>query len=175
MDNHTATIANPEAPPGSVERLITDEHVGIRGHLAHMRQVAADLPKLDEAAVRERASAVLGFLTGTLLPHAASEEASFYPAIDRLLGAGATRTMTLDHEAIVSLVRQLASAVGGDTFGVDRAEAQRLLFVLEGLITTHLWKEDAAYVPLLARLAPAPYTELHARVATHAAHHEHGH
>jgi len=170
-------MATPvDTPPGvtvasgSVEQLIVDEHATIRTHLSHLRDLARDLPTGDEISARQRVGAVLDFLSGGLLPHAAAEEAVLYPAIDGLVGTGATKTMTLDHEAISSLVTELDTAVRGHLGAEQRAEAQRLLLVLEGLVCTHLWKEDVAYVPLLGQLDPAAYAALHASIAAHIGH-----
>ena len=124
-------MATPvDTPPGvtvasgSVEQLIVDEHATIRTHLSHLRDLARDLPTGDEISARQRVGAVLDFLSGGLLPHAAEQ----------------------------------------------RAEAQRLLLVLEGLVCTHLWKEDVAYLPLLAQLDPAAYAALRASIAAHVGH-----
>ncbi len=175
MDSPSAAPSVPNATPGSVEQLISDEHFAIRAHLTELRELATVFPELDQRAAGRRAEAVLDFLTNGLLPHAAAEEASLYPVIDRLVGAGATRTMALDHEAMAGLIAQLGVATNGDVGPSARVEAQRLLFVLEALLTTHLWKEDTAYVPLLARLDSHAYTALHAEVAGHTAHREHTH
>lgn len=166
----TAVVAS-----GSVEQLITDEHREIRAHLAHLREFASALPALDVSTAHERAAAILDFLTTGLLPHAAVEEASLYPAIDALIGAGATRTMSLDHEAIRDMIAELSTAVSGRLDPTARAQAERLLLLLDGLVTVHLWKEDTAYVPLLAQLDSAAYMALHAAVAAHVGEHEHGH
>ena len=164
-----------DAASGSVEQLITDEHAEIRAHLAHLREFASALPALDEATAHQRATAILDFLTTGLLPHAAIEEASLYPAIDTLIGAGATRTMCLDHQAITDMIAELSTVVNGQLEPAARAEAERLLLVLDGFVTTHLWKEDTAYVPLLAQLDSAAYTALHAAIAAHVGDHDHGH
>ena len=175
MDTPKAAPPALAATPGSVEQLITDEHFAIRAHLTDLRELATVLPELDQGAAHEGAGAVLDFLNNELLPHAAAEEASLYPAIDRLVGAGTTQTMTLDHQAIASMIEQLGTAVSADAGPASRADMQRLLFVLEAFVVTHLWKEDTAYVPLLARLDSHAYTALHAEVAGHTAHREHTH
>jgi iron-sulfur cluster repair protein YtfE (RIC family) len=175
MTTPVGTAPAVTVPLGSVEQLIEDEHTAIRGHLSHLRGLARDLPTLAEITARQRVGAVLDFLSGGLLPHAAAEEAVLYPAIDGLLGTGATNTMTLDHEAISSLVTELDTAVRGHLGPEQRAETQRLLLVLEGLVSTHLWKEEAAYVPLLAQLDPAAYTALHASIAAHVGDQGHAH
>ncbi len=175
MDSPNAAPSAPAATPGSVEQLITDEHFAIRAHLTDLRELATVIPELDQRAASGRAGVVLDFLNNELLPHAAVEEASIYPAIDRLVGAGATQTMTLDHRAIAGIIAQLGLAANGDVEPGARFEAQRLLFVLEAVLTTHLWKEDTTYVPLLARLDSHAYTVLHAEVAGHTAHREHAH
>jgi DUF438 domain-containing protein len=170
-----STPSVTDAASGSVEQMITDEHAEIRAHLAHLGELASALAALDEATAHERAAAILDFLSNGLLPHATLEEASLYPAIDTLIGAGATRTMCLDHQAIRDMIAELSTVVIGQLEPTVRARAQRLLLVLEGLVTIHLWKEDVAYVPLLAQLDSAAYTALHTAIAAHAGHHEHGH
>ncbi|MEO8899317.1 MAG: hemerythrin domain-containing protein [Candidatus Dormibacter sp.] len=173
MDSKDVTSST--AASGTVEQLIACEHAAIRAHLAYLREFAVILPALDEATTSSRTAAILDFLTTGLLPHAATEEAVLYPAIETLIGAGSTRTMTLDHAAITDLVTELATVVSGHQDPAARAEAQRLLLVLDGLVSTHLWKEDTVYVPLLAGLDPAAYTALHAGIAAHAGHQVHGH
>ncbi|MGH7721207.1 MAG: hemerythrin domain-containing protein [Candidatus Dormibacteria bacterium] len=162
-----------EAAPGSIEGRIAEEHAAIGGHLAHLRDLATGLEDLDETAARQRTAAVLDFLTHELLPHADAEEASLYPAIESVLGAGATRTMSLDHRVIAGLTRELGVTGRSELGAKERAEAHRLLLVLEALIAAHLWKEDTAYVPLLALLDPTAYARLHADLAAHPAHQRH--
>jgi iron-sulfur cluster repair protein YtfE (RIC family) len=169
MDSPSAAPSVPKAAAGSVEQLIGDEHFAIRAHLTELRELATVFLELDRRDASRRAEAVLDFFTNELLPHAAAEEGSLYPMIDRLVGAGATLTMALDHEAIADVIAQLGVAANGDVDPSARGEVQRLLFVLEALLTTHLWKEDTAYVPLLAGPDSHAYTALHAEVAGHTA------
>lgn len=65
--------------------------------------------------------------------------------------------MTLDHEAVTDMVTELATVVNRHLHPVTRADTERLLLGLDGLATPHLWKEDTAYVPLLAQLESAAY------------------
>ena len=62
------------------------EHEELLEHIEHLARAARDIPRLSEeerAALRER---VLGFLRGTLLPHAKAEEEILYPEWSNLVG-----------------------------------------------------------------------------------------
>ena len=157
---------------GNTRKLVDQLSWDYRDKLADLTGEIANLRR-ELGEVSQRASRMDA--VSSPAPHAAAEEASLYPAIDRLVGAGTTQTMTLDHQAIADVIAQLGVAANGDIQPGARVEAQRLLFVLEALLTTHLWKEDTAYVPLLARLDFHAYTALHAEVAEHMAHREHTH
>ena len=84
MTTPVGTAPAVTVPLGSVEQLIEDEHTAIRGHLSHLRGLARDLPTLDEITARQRVGAVLDFLSGGLLPHAAAEEAAYVPLLAQL-------------------------------------------------------------------------------------------
>ncbi|MGI0130263.1 MAG: hemerythrin domain-containing protein [Thermoplasmata archaeon] len=162
-------------PPGSVERLIAEEHAEIRVHLGYLRRLALTFPRLNASTALVHGGAVLDFLRQGLLPHAAAEEATLYPAIDSLIGVDAARIMGLDHAVIADLADELTRAAGENLTTQDRTEAQRLLFVLEAFIRTHLWKEETVFAPLVAQLNPAAYAALHTSIVAHGCGHGHGH
>ena len=84
------------------------EHEELLAHIDHIGLAARELPGLDPAERRQVIDRVLGFLSGTLLPHAKAEEDVLYPDWARLVGfADAAVTMVHDHEAIVARVERL--------------------------------------------------------------------
>ena len=119
------------------------EHEELLEHIEHLAQAAREIPRLSEEereALRER---ILGFLRGTLIPHAKAEEEILYPAWADLVGfAGAAVPMVHDHEAIVARTERLAEADVGD---VD--ELQELLYGLHALISVHFRKEEDLQLP----------------------------
>ena len=119
------------------------EHEELLEHIEHLGLAAREMPQLSEeerAAVRER---ILGFLRGTLLPHAKAEEEVLYPEWAQLVGyAGAAAPMVHDHEAIVARVERLEAA---DVADVDTL--QELLYGLYALISVHFRKEEDLQLP----------------------------
>ena len=119
------------------------EHEELLEHIEHLAQAARDVPRLSEAergALRER---VLGFLRGTLLPHAKAEEEILYPEWAKLVGyAEAAMPMVHDHEAIVAGVERLEEA---DVSDVDTLQQQ--LYALHALISVHFRKEEDLQLP----------------------------
>jgi len=114
------------------------EHDELREHIEHLALAAREMPRLsaqERAALRDR---VLGFLEGTLVPHARAEEEILYPEWARLVGfADAAVPMVHDHEAIVARVERLKTA---DVTDVDAL--QELLYGLYALISVHFRKEE---------------------------------
>lgn len=128
---------------------VREGHFRLRNEVDHIRSAAQELPTLSPEERRLIVARILDYLRGTLLPHAADEERSLYPAVGEILGnAEATRTMTHDHLAIRARVVELAATDEND---LDRL--QELLYGLYALITVHFWKEDQLYLPLLERPA----------------------
>jgi hemerythrin HHE cation binding domain-containing protein len=119
------------------------EHEELIEHIAHLAVAAREMPDLSEderAAVRER---ILGFLRGTLLPHARAEEEILYPEWAKLVGfADAAVPMVHDHEAIVARVELLEAA---DLSDVDAL--QEHLYGLYALISVHFRKEEDLQLP----------------------------
>ena len=119
------------------------EHEELLEHIEHLAQAARDIPRLSEAeraALRER---ILGFLRGTLLPHAKAEEEVLYPEWANLVGyADAAVPMVHDHEAIVARVERLEEADVGD---IDTLQQQ--LYALHALISVHFRKEEDLQLP----------------------------
>jgi iron-sulfur cluster repair protein YtfE (RIC family) len=146
-----------------------DEHAALLEHVEHLREIARRLPGMDRA---ERAGAmqrVLGFLRGTLIPHAEAEERILYPAVASLLGSPeATATMVSDHRAIVSRIDALEAAEPED---VDRL--QELLYGLYALLIVHFHKEEDDYLPLLEARPSEEIAAIFEQMGEHGHHHAH--
>ncbi len=163
--------ADEDAP--DVAALILAEHSGLFPHLTDLGSLAADSAKLDDHSLHARLQEVLGFLRDGLLPHAAEEERSVYPAAEQMLRAvgGATRTMSTDHRFIGQMVEELEGIEKGSLSETERERVRRLLYGLQALLEVHFTKENEVYVPLLNRLSAAERRALHARLSGG----EHGH
>lgn len=160
-----------------VADLIREEHGQLFPHLSHLGQLAAESSSLPEPELRNRLGKIVGFLRDSLLPHAAEEEVSVYPAVEKVLRAigGATQTMSIDHRFIGQMVNQLAGIAAGALSEPEREKARSLLYGLQALLEVHFTKEDEAYVPLLGRLSPPERRELYERLAGGDHHHHHHH
>ena len=120
-----------------------DEHEQLLEHIEHVRQAAREMPRLSEVERDDLRKRILGFLRGTLLPHAKAEEEILYPAWAELIGfADAAVPMVHDHEAIVARVERLE---GVDASDLDTL--QELLYGLYALISVHFRKEEDLQLP----------------------------
>ena len=146
------------------------EHEQLLEHIEHLAQAAREMPRLSEqerAALRDR---ILGFLRGTLIPHAKAEEEVLYPEWSKLLGfADAAAPMIHDHEAIVACVDELARV---DVRDVDAL--QELLYGLYALIGVHFRKEEDLQLPAFDAAPPEVTEAVIARMEPRTGH-DHGH
>jgi quercetin dioxygenase-like cupin family protein/hemerythrin-like domain-containing protein len=174
----TEREAWPEAVAASagVTQAIHAEHQELLPHLDHLTALADEVTALEPAALHERLEGVIGFLRDVLLPHAGAEDEALYPVVDRLLRAlgGTTRTMSLDHRAIASMIDDLTALAGAEPTERTRRDAQRVLDGLDALVRVHFEKEEEAYVPLLDRLPAEEADELERALAATPGH-EHVH
>ena len=126
------------------------EHVQLLEHIEHLAESARELPRLSDEerdALRER---ILGFLRGTLLPHAQAEEEVLYPEWAKLVGfADAAAPMIHDHEAIVARIERLERTDVDDVVSL-----QELLYALYALISVHFHKEEDLQLPAFDAAPP---------------------
>ena len=119
------------------------EHEELHEHIEHLASAAREMPRLSDEerdALRKR---ILGFLRGTLVPHAQAEEEILYPEWAKLVGfADAAVPMVHDHEAIVARIDSLERA---DIADVDTL--QELLYGLYALVSVHFRKEEDLQLP----------------------------
>ena len=86
--------------------------------------------------------AVLAFLDTELLPHAAAEERSIYPAGDRGVTAMLVQAMLAEH-------RNLIAHVAGLRESADAIEAVGSATAVQALFESHLSKENDLLLPAL--------------------------
>ncbi len=174
---HSETAWPADAPAPDVAALILDEHGALLPHLDELGGLAADSASLPEGELRTRLGEVLEFLRDGLLPHAAEEERSVYPAAEQILRAagGATRTMSIDHRFIGEMVEALEGVSRGPLSDSEREHARRLLYGLKAVLEVHFRKENEAYLPLLSRLSPVERRQLHAHLMGEGPGHHHHH
>lgn len=120
-----------------------DEHRELIEHIEHLAEAARQMPQLTSEERETLRDRILGFLRGTLIPHATAEERVLYPEWARLVGfADAAVPMVHDHEAIVARVKRL------ETVDVEQVDIlQELLYELHALISVHFAKEEDIQLP----------------------------
>jgi iron-sulfur cluster repair protein YtfE (RIC family) len=146
------------------------EHEQLLEHIEHIAESAREMPRLSDEERDALRGRILGFLRGTLIPHAAAEEAVLYPEWAKLVGfADAAAPMIHDHEAIVARIERLEGADIGDLDAL-----QELLYGLHALISVHFRKEEDLQLPAFDA-APREVTEtVLKRMETETGHsHEH--
>ena len=124
-------------------------------------QLAERVSAISAAAAtgQPHAAAVAGliaYLGGEILPHAAAEEATIYPAAAELDGlAGTVSEMTAEHKVLSEAAGQLAEMP-------TAADAARLAEEIAGLFARHVAKENDVLLPALLA---SPRTDLPALLA----------
>jgi len=126
-------------------------------------EVEAGIAELDAARLVELLDGLTGFLSGDLLPHAAGEEKTLYPALDPIIRehGSPTATMLVDHEYIGNYSRQItetARALRSADQHTRKDLARKLarqLIQLQGLFDVHLAKEERVYLPLIEQAISA--------------------
>jgi len=138
---------------------LRDVHRELLPHVAHVRQLGDMAGRAPAAELRARLDAVVEFLRRQVVPHAQAEEAVLYPAVDRLIGDGATATMARDHAEVAHMALELAALRdAAPDRALDDAELvalRRLAYGLSAVLTLHFAKEDEIYLPLLERALSA--------------------
>jgi uncharacterized protein (DUF2249 family) len=136
------------------------------GFRHHHRQLSQEMARhaaaLTEGKAEGDSEAFIRFLRHELLPHAAGEERSLYPAVEPLLKAHGmvTATMRVDHRAIERYIQSLEGVAARlkSTGKTSRAQARRdlarVVWQLQALFEVHLEKEEQVYLPLLEQYLP---------------------
>jgi len=126
------------------------EHAELHAHIEHIGQAAREVRNLERSEREVLVGKIVGFLTGTLVPHARAEEEVLYPEWAKLVGFDdAAVPMVHDHEAIVARVERLEQT------DVDEIDAlQELLYGLYALIGVHFRKEEDIQLPAFDAAPP---------------------
>lgn len=146
------------------------EHRELLPHLLALDTAANDAARWDRDAAVGAVGAIVGFLRGHLVPHAAAEEAVLYPAVEEAMAApGATATMRADHVEIVARIDRLAdTAATVEQRWPDADLARDIAHQLVGLsaiLDLHFRKEEEVLLPVLdASLDANGAAELFARM-----------
>ena len=120
----------------------------IRAHHAELQDALRDRVVLLRDVVKAgqvlgpAKRAVLAFLDTELLPHAAAEERSIYPAGDRGVTAMLVQAMLAEH-------RNLIAHVAGLRESADAIEAVGSATAIQALFESHLSKENDLLLPAL--------------------------
>ena len=126
------------------------EHAELHAHIEHVGQAAREVAHLERSEREVLVGRIVGFLTGTLVPHARAEEEVLYPEWAKLVGFDdAAVPMVHDHEAIVARVERLERT---DVDDVDTL--QELLYGLYALISVHFRKEEDIQLPAFDAAPP---------------------
>ncbi len=154
-------------PAPDLAATIRGEHRGLHARVGEIHTLAELVRTLAPEPAREQLMALTTFLRNELLGHAAEEERSIYPAVERLLQAvgGATETMKIDHRRLAELTSELEQIAQSSLDEEWRTPLRQRLHSLAALLEVHLRKEEEVYLPLLQRLAPEEQSWLHRHLA----------
>jgi iron-sulfur cluster repair protein YtfE (RIC family) len=133
---------------------LREEHRRLVAQLSCLQTAADALGTAPLACLREKIGHAYLFILQDLLPHAQAEEQVLYPAVGRLLGAGAaTETMTRDHLEVLQLTKELETLwlhlFYAPVTVADEQALRRVLYGLSAILSLHLVKEEELYLPLL--------------------------
>ncbi|HEY7983149.1 MAG TPA: hemerythrin domain-containing protein [Ktedonobacterales bacterium] len=128
-------------------------------HQELAERLAAQAAALGGGPAAGDPEALVAFLEGELLPHAAGEEQHLYPVVDPLVAQHGhpTATMSVDHEYIGGYVSEIATITRALRTSDAAQQAAlwprllRLVTQLDAVFTVHLAKEERIYLPLLDR------------------------
>ena len=153
MSNTTKQDAGPARPmPHEIEEMVA-HHAGMNAELGQMVRALQTVVASGQPFTHERA-AISTFATLELVPHALAEEDVIYRAGARLAPfAPLVAGMIMEHEALVGLAGDLASA----TDGVQAASTAAALFAL---FKAHVRKENDLLLPGLMEAGTDPSTLL---------------
>ena len=142
------------------------EHEELHSHIEHVKQAAREVARVERDEREALLDRIIGFLRGTLVPHAKAEEEVLYPEWAKLVGFDdAAVPMVHDHEAIVARIERLEHAHIAD---IDTL--QELLYGLYALISVHFRKEEDIQLPAFDAAPPELTRDVLARMEVLAGH-----
>jgi len=133
---------------------LRDEHKELFPHIETLKLAGLSIHGTLNQASLDLINESYEFLTTHLLPHAQAEEATLYPAVQKVMGTPyGTATMSRDHVEVERLTQELAALrdqVSTSEIGAKQAnELKRVLYGLYTLVKVHFAKEEEVYLPLL--------------------------
>jgi hemerythrin-like domain-containing protein len=138
---------------------LREEHAAFDDHLTAMRRAATTIVTDDGADPRPLADAALDFLVYAVQPHAAAEDETFYPIVERAFGStGTTALLLADHRTIDRLTEELHELARQLPHSIDRmvrVQMSGLLVEIDTSLRQHLAKEELVVFPLLDRILTA--------------------
>ena len=140
---------------------LTAEHVHLRPHVEAIRTAAEAVGEVPNHILRAMTESVVGFLLHELIPHAHTEDAILYRALEEALHApGSARTMQHEHTEIARYTDELTSLNSSiidqqDLSGITVRELRRVLYGLYALVMSHFAKEDHVVAAILEAKLPA--------------------
>jgi hypothetical protein len=116
-----------------------------RSRVERFLVAAHELPRMTIDERIELVEDVTAFLADTLLPHADAAQRVLYAEADRQLGhTGAGESLTFDRQEIRTRIAELAACEPRRS-----GRLQELLYALYVVTSTHVQKEEEAYLRLL--------------------------
>jgi iron-sulfur cluster repair protein YtfE (RIC family) len=134
------------------------EHRDLVRGINRIHEVACEIGRRPTPELAVHVLDVLHWMSGTLEPHVAWEEAWLYPEIDARTGTPwATRAARFDHQQIRSMATKVRAdeqmlgspSVGGREPGDHLADISGHLFGLEALLRAHIEREEHLLIPIL--------------------------
>lgn len=156
----------------SLPRVAHEHHERLMTHVEEMPAVGTLILDTPVAELRPRLADVDGWLTGLLVPHLESAEATLYPELERMLQNRHSMTpMRREHAEIRRLVAEwsrLVAKVGDEELHMGRKIAlRRVLFQLYALLEIHLVEEEV-YIPIVTHGVGDEAAEVMAAALKHA-------
>jgi heavy metal translocating P-type ATPase len=134
-------------------RRFQGEHLAIRADLEELRAAADALGTTDPVEAMRRVRAAYALLEREVVPHEEAEEATLYPALERVIGGrDPTGPMSRAHAEILHQIRRLGRLLddigpeGADAD--DVAELRRVLYGLDAILLLHTTQEDESYLSM---------------------------
>lgn len=145
----------------SVPADVLIDHDQLAGGLEQMSALADALPELSGGEARREVERTRRFLVDQLLPHELDEEEQVYPTVAELFkGEDPTQPLARSHREIARRIRlfdRLVEDLPTAGMGADeKAELQRLLWSLHGVLELHIMLEDELYAELRSTATAAP-------------------
>lgn len=146
-------MATEAAGTRAVWAFAEHEHLDLVRGINRIHDVACEIGRRPTPELSVDVLGVLQWLTSSLEPHIAWEEAWLYPEIDARTGTPwATRAARFDHlqlRAMAAKLRADQQGLGGHPSGDLHAETRCHLFGLEALLRAHIEREERFLIPLL--------------------------